>query len=73
MLQMNPVKRLSADRVRSTCMKNLKIDIEEILQPLDPLMNTIFIPETEQRWINLVPLPPKMKKDSSNIERKDSK
>lgn len=62
MLQYNPKKRVSADRVRMTCLKNLKLEHEDNLQPLDPLMNTIVIPESEQRWINLVPLPPKIKK-----------
>ena len=63
MLQYNPKKRINADRVRNTCLKNLKLEQEDVLQPLDPLMDTIVLPECgEQRWINLVPLPPKMKK-----------
>ena len=43
------------------------------LTPLDPLMETIVIPESEQRWINLVPLPPKAKKEPSMLQRKESK
>ena len=62
MLQYNPKKRITADRIKTACHKNLKIEQEDILQPLDPLMETIVIPESEQRWINLVPLPPKAKK-----------
>jgi len=62
MLQYNPKKRITADRVRQACLKNLKIDHEDNLQIMDPLMDTIVIPESEQRWINLVPLPPKVKK-----------
>lgn len=65
MLQYNPKRRITADRVRTTCLKNLKIEQEEVYQPLDPLMETIIIPESEQRWINLVPLPPKVRKESS--------
>lgn len=42
--------------------------------PLDPLIDTIVIPESEQRWVNLVPLPPKIKKEASVAEpRKESK
>lgn len=62
MLQYNPKKRITADRVRQACLKNLKIDHEDNLQIMDPLMDTIILPESEQRWINLVPLPPKVKK-----------
>jgi len=62
MLQFNPKKRLSADKVKTICLKNLKIDLEETFVPLDPMMDTIIIPDTDQRWINLVPLPPKLKK-----------
>lgn len=65
MLQYFPKRRISAEKVRLTCLKNLKIEQEDILQPLDPLMETIVIPETpEQRWINLVPLPPKVRRES---------
>jgi hypothetical protein len=38
MLQYNPKKRVTADKVRTTCLKNLKIEQEEVLLPLDPLM-----------------------------------
>ena len=62
MLQYNPKRRITADRARMNCLKNLKIEQEDVLLPLDPLMETIVIPESEQRWINLVPLPPKIKK-----------
>ena len=44
MLQYNPKKRINADRVRNTCLKNLKLEQEDVLQPLDPLMDTIILP-----------------------------
>ncbi len=73
MLQYNPKRRISAEKVRTNCLKNLKIEQEDVLQPLDPLMETIVLPESgEQRWINLVPLPPKVRRESY-CERRDSK
>jgi hypothetical protein len=74
MLQYNASRRINADRVRAACLKNLKLEQEDILQPLDPMMDTIVLPENgEQRWINLVPLPPKVKKEQSIIERRNSR
>jgi hypothetical protein len=67
MLQYFPKRRASADRVKTVCLKALKMEQEENIVPLDPLMETIVIPESEQRWINLVPLPPKIKKEQSNL------
>lgn len=68
MLQYYPKRRISADKVRLTCLKNLKLETEEMYLPLDPLIDTIVIPESEQRWVNLVPLPPKIKKEGSTVE-----
>lgn len=73
MLQYNPKRRITAERLKSTCLKNLKMEQEDIYQSIDPLMDTIVIPESDQRWINLVPLPPKSKKEIIPQERKDSK
>ena len=75
MLHFSPKRRVSAERVRQTCLKHLKIDSEDSINLLDPLINTIVIPESEQRWVNLVPLPPKGKKEGggSTIERRDSR
>jgi serine/threonine protein kinase len=67
MLQYYPKRRISADRVKATCLKNLKLENEDVLLPLDPLIDTIVIPESEQRWVNLVPLPPKIKKEGSTV------
>ena len=55
------------------CLRALKMEQRDNLTPLDPLMETIVIPESEQRWINLVPLPPKAKKEPSMLQRKESK
>jgi hypothetical protein len=73
MLQYNSKRRIPADRLKATCLKNLKLEVEETFVPLDPMMETIVIPESDQRWINLVPLPPKVKKENSASERRDSK
>lgn len=73
MLQYFPKRRVSAERVKAICLKALKMEQEEQLTPLDPLMQTIVIPESEQRWVNLVPLPPKAKKEQTTLERKESR
>lgn len=67
MLQYYPKRRISAERLKLTCQKNLKLEVEDLLVPLDPLINTIVIPESDQRWVNLVPLPPKIKKEGSTV------
>jgi hypothetical protein len=37
------------------------------------MLDTIVFPETEQRWVNLVPLPPKMiKRESGDSLKKDT-
>lgn len=46
MLQYYPKRRISADKVRLTCLRNLKLDTEEMFLPLDPLIDTIVIPES---------------------------
>jgi hypothetical protein len=73
MLQINPKKRISADKIKATCLKYLKVEFEESHPVNDQLIQTIVIPESEERWVNLVPLPPKAVKKSPANERRDSK
>ena len=63
MLQVNPKRRISAEKIFQFCQQQGKFTKEEEAQTYaENMLNTILLPETEadQRWINLVPLPPKM-------------
>jgi NIMA (never in mitosis gene a)-related kinase 1/4/5 len=44
MLQYYPKRRVSAERIKATCLRNLKLENEDVLVPLDPLIDTIVIP-----------------------------
>lgn len=44
MLQNNPKKRTSAQKIKLVCLKNLKISSQENIIQIDPLIQTIVIP-----------------------------
>ena len=37
------------------------------------MMETIVFPETDKRWVNLIPLPPKTGRNTSTSRREKSK
>lgn len=44
MLQVNPKKRTSADKIKAACIHNLKLKPEENAIIVDPLLDTIILP-----------------------------
>lgn len=53
MLEIDPAKRVSAESILQVCRKNLKMDTERKVTE-SVLMRTIVVPETNERWVNLV-------------------
>jgi serine/threonine protein kinase len=53
MLEIDPKKRITAVAIIQICLKNLKIDTER-KGTESVLMKTIVVPETKERWVNLI-------------------
>lgn len=55
MLEIDPSKRATPDYIIHLCKKNLKINTEKKIDDI-VLLKTIVVPETNERWVNLVHL-----------------
>lgn len=47
MLEIDPKKRITADKIIEMCRKNLNISSERKIKEADVLMQTIIVPETK--------------------------
>lgn len=76
MLQIVPGKRISARKIVEWCEREMKVEIGEKKVGIDPLIDTIVFPESEQRlrWVALPPkFPRKTCNDQNNLNKENKK